>query len=213
MPYKNIVFVKLEKRLLNDFRWFGMSDKAQLLYIKLMLGCAETYNKLPTDWKLLGQLLHINWKRNVIESALKEIQDAYPKFQKDGDSYYFKDFHEKTNYIRDCPSSAQVVPKVGVDKEKDIDIDIDKEEDIDVRNLFIKTWSRSYNNLAEMQGAEQLVKQYGYNKVYRAFRIAGENNKLAVSYVRGILEKSAQKETQDNRRFKGSDVMNNVFGG
>jgi hypothetical protein len=135
MPYKNIVFVKLEKRLLNDHRWFGMSDKAQLLYIKLMLGCAETYNKLPTKQTLLRQQLHIGWKQNVFDSALKEVMEAFPKFKKDENRYYFEDFETKTNYIRECPSNAQVFPKEVTDIDKDIYIDKDIEETVTTSSI------------------------------------------------------------------------------
>lgn len=143
MPYKNIVFVKLEKRLLNDHRWFTMSEKAQLLYIKLMLGCAETYNKLPSESLTLRQQLRITWKKSVFDSAIKEIENNFPKFKKDGNYYYFEDFENKTNYIRECPSNAQVLPKEGVyiDKEKDIDKEEDKEERIiGERTLIVKDY-------------------------------------------------------------------------
>jgi len=57
MSYTNIVFVKLEKRLLNDPRWWTLSEPAQLIYIKLILLAAETYNKIPKNDEILRQAL------------------------------------------------------------------------------------------------------------------------------------------------------------
>lgn len=92
------------------------------------------------------------------------------------------------------------------------DININKEEDTDVRNLFVKRWSRSYKNISEMQGAEKLVCDYGYEKVDNAFRIAGERDKTTIPYVRGILSKEA-KDNEPKKRFGNSEVMNKYFGG
>lgn len=157
MPYKNIVFVKLEKRLLNDHRWFSMSDKAQLLYIKLMLGCAETYNKLPANSQLLRQQLRITWKKKVFDSAIKEIEFNFPKFKKDGNFYSFEEFDTKTNYRREIPSNTQVTPKEGIDIDKDIDID--KEAGILWRNIYLKN-----AGIVELDFVNSLIKKHGNKK-------------------------------------------------
>ena len=119
------MFAKLEKRLLNDHRWFGLSEEAQLNYIKLILVAAETYNKIPSNLDLLCTYFRTKQRKSTILKTLKEIELNFPKFKKDGEFYYFEDFHEKTNYIRECPSIAPVPPKVVVD------IDIEKEKDIE----------------------------------------------------------------------------------
>lgn len=119
MPYKNIVFVKLEKRLLNDPRFFGMSENAQLVYLKLMMIAAETYNRIPLEIGLVTQLLRTNLRKSTIDKAIKEVLQSFPKFKKSADFYYFEDFESKTNYRRDFPSDSEGMPKVVVDKEKD----------------------------------------------------------------------------------------------
>jgi len=85
--------------------------------------------------------------------------------------------------------------------------DKDKE---DVKLLFIKRWSRSYKNLSEMQGAERLINEYSYDKVDKAFRIAGEADVTKIAYVRGILLKE-QKENEPEPRYD-SKVMNKYYG-
>ena len=134
MPYRNIVFIKLEKRLLNDHRWFMMSEGAQLLYIKLLLIGATTYNNLPKDCHAIAKLCRSEVRKSRIEKYLLEIKEAFPKFKEDSQRYYFEGFEEKTNYIpeekgnpREIPGKSQVSPKVVTDKEEEEDKD--KEED------------------------------------------------------------------------------------
>ena len=129
MPYKNIVFVKLEKRLLNDPRWWTMSDEAQLIYVKLILLAAETYNKIPLNDNVLREALRSRLELKSFQKCLKEIEQNFPKLRKNKHFRYFGEFETKTNYIpkREIPRKSQVLPKVGADKEEDKDID--KEED------------------------------------------------------------------------------------
>jgi len=208
MPYKNIVFVKLEKRLLNDYRWFGMSEKAQLLFIKLVLAAAETYNKLPTDWKLIRQLLHLDWKQKVIESALNEIQNSFPKFKKSENYYYFEDFHEKTNYIKDFQRISQRFPKEVADKEKEKekekeqDKDSKREEEISqtanpndapeerkVRSIFIAEWKFNIPTEHLLNLSVDLLKKYGEEKLRMGARICGEYGKRSnFRYLEGVLK-------------------------
>lgn len=107
MPYTNIVFVKLEKRLLNDHRWFMMSESAQLIYIKLILLAAETNNKIPKnnpnmrifapdmrfENKALRQALRSKLDPSEFNKCIEEIKNNFPKFLSNKHYYYFKDFH------------------------------------------------------------------------------------------------------------------------
>jgi len=125
MPYRNIVFVKLEKRLLNDHRWFMMSEGAQLLYIKLILLAASTHNLIPKNEASLVLLLRFDARKEYLRKRLMEVKSAFPKFKETTQHYYFEDFEEKTNYIkgtpREIPSISKGTPRDGVDKEIDKD--------------------------------------------------------------------------------------------
>ena len=81
----------------------------------------------------------------------------------------------------------------------------------EISNLFTKRWSRPYKNLSELQGAEKLVLEFGYDKVNDAFRKAGENGITKIPYVRGILNKDKEKETP-KKRFGSSSIMNEMYG-
>ena len=72
MPYKNIVFVKLEKRLASDHRWYMMSEEAQLNYIRLILLAAETYNRIPKSIDALKLAFKTKQTSDQIKSTLEE---------------------------------------------------------------------------------------------------------------------------------------------
>lgn len=125
MPYKNIVFVKLEKRLLDDPRWWTMSDYSQLLYAKLILLAANLGNKIPIDPLILSQAVRCSLPIAEFNRSLEEVKNNFPKFKRRSlngkDFYYFSNFHEKTNYIpkKEVPGKSQGLPKDVVDKDKD----------------------------------------------------------------------------------------------
>ena len=124
MPYKNIVYAKLEKRLLEDPRWYMLSETSQLNYIKLILTAQATYNRIPTQLGAIRKAFKTNQRLKTLELSLIEIGKAFPKFRKSAEYYYFEEFETKTNYIREELGSALGIPK----EETDIDIDIDIEK-------------------------------------------------------------------------------------
>jgi len=129
MPYRNIVFAKLEKRLFSDYRWYMMSEPAQLNYIRFILFAAETYNKIPKNLEAIKRAFKTDQSLTEIEATIKEIKANFPKFKENKHFYLFDGFDEKTNYIphREIPRKSRGLPKDGVDKEEDKDKD--KEED------------------------------------------------------------------------------------
>ncbi|RKY32665.1 MAG: hypothetical protein DRP74_02175 [Candidatus Omnitrophota bacterium] len=130
MPYKNIVFVKLEKRLLNDPRWWSMSEPAQLIYVKLILLAADTYNKIPKNDIVLRKALRSRLNLKSFQKCLKEIKNNFPKFKDNKHYCYFEEFETKTNYIpkREIPRKSLGFPKGGADKDKEEEEDKDKEK-------------------------------------------------------------------------------------
>lgn len=149
MPYRNIVYAKLEKRLLNDHRWFTMTDQSQLIYIKLILIAQDTYNQIPKNVETLRQLCRCK-RKNILVRSIEDIKMNFPKFKESENFYYFDDFHEKTNYIRECPSNAEGAPKAGVEKEKEEDKEKEKEE--------ISPILDSWNSFAESLGLTKIIK-------------------------------------------------------
>lgn len=141
MPYKNIVFAKLEKRLLDDHRWYMMSEDAQLIYIKLILLASATYNKVPKNPDALRIGLKTTQDLETLKKSIAEIKANFPKFKEAKGFYFFDKFEEKTNYIpkQAIPRKAQGSARVGVDKSR-----VDK--------------SRVYKNREEKTGPSAALK-------------------------------------------------------
>ena len=55
MPRTRHEFVKLEIRLMNDPRFFMLSEYDQLLYIKLLCLAKQTRNHIRKDWRAIGE--------------------------------------------------------------------------------------------------------------------------------------------------------------
>src|SRR3990167_2036278 len=135
MPYKNIVFVKLEKRLLNDPRWWTMRSYSQLLYIKMLMVAAENRNKIPFDPTIFRGLVRCELSIAEFNKCVQEVLQNFPRIKRrsiDGNNfYYFSNFHEYTNYIpkKEKLGKSRGNPKDALDKEKEEDKEKDKEKD------------------------------------------------------------------------------------
>jgi hypothetical protein len=101
MSYKNIVFIKLEKRLLNDPRWYMMSENARFNYLRFILFAAETYNRIPRDLITIKQAFRTDQTVEEVQRTIDEIMENFPRFQGDSKYYFFDNFDEKTNFIPD----------------------------------------------------------------------------------------------------------------
>lgn len=147
MPYKNIVFVKLEKRLFNDHRWYMMSEAAQLNYVRFILFAAESYNKIPKNITAIKKAFKTNQDEDTIKKTIEEIKKSFPKFKENKDFYYFQGFDEKTNYIpKEKLGKSQGSPKEGTDKEKEEDKDKDKRKKKNYSS-FCKDVGTAWNDL------------------------------------------------------------------
>ncbi len=118
MPYTNIQWIKLEKRLLNDHRFFLMSEKAQLYYVKVLLLCALTVNRVPRKYEVLRQLLRTECTESELNKIFDEIKNNFPKLLFHKDYYYIKGFKENHNYIakKEFLGTSEGNPKDVVDK-------------------------------------------------------------------------------------------------
>ena len=116
MPYKNINWVKLEKRLLNDYRYYSMSQPARLLYIEMMMIAAQTNNKIPANPETLKSITRSPYEPEEIAKLIEEIRKSFPKLKKESNFYKFSEWSSRTNqrsegYPRDIPGISQGYPK------------------------------------------------------------------------------------------------------
>ena len=163
MPYANIVFIKLEKRLLNDYRWYTMSDHAQLLYIKLILLAAETYNKIPRNDDVLMQALRSTLEIGMFKGSMQEIRKNYPKFKCNKHFYYFDEFENKTNYIPTGKSQGnpKEIQRVCQNKNKNKNKNKSEEENKSLFGDFVLLTQDQYQKLCDeftKLGADEKIK-------------------------------------------------------
>ena len=123
MPYRNIHWIKLEKRLLNDYRFNSLSEESQLIFLKLLMLAAETNNKIPKNPDLIKSALRSNQSANKIEEYLKEIKANFPKFKENKWFYFFKEWSNRCNWIaqkellrNSSGTAGEVIDKNRIDK-------------------------------------------------------------------------------------------------
>jgi hypothetical protein len=97
MPYKNLLWAKLEKRLLNDYRFYSLSEKCQLTYVKLIMGAVETSNKLPKTTSVLKELLRYKGTEEELKTDIEDIKKNFPKFKESSSYYYFYEWKNRVN--------------------------------------------------------------------------------------------------------------------
>ena len=163
MPYKNIVWVKLEKQLLNDHRFFTLSETSQLYYIKILLLCAETNNKIPRKYPILKALLRTEYKESELDKIIEDIKKNFPKLLLHKDFYYIKGFKSKHNWIKQ--GSSLGVPKEDVDKRRE-----ERDKDKDKNRELLQTFSDLHKEVVGIAYAPNFGKDkkllYGLMDIY-----------------------------------------------
>ncbi|MCH8325212.1 MAG: hypothetical protein IIB83_01400 [Bacteroidetes bacterium] len=109
-------FVKLETRIINDWRFFRMSEFEQLVYIKLLAISRTTGNQIPKSGAVLKDLLRTIRGVTEVISAVKRIKANFPKFKENKYFYYFDGYELRlSNYVPNVSINS------GVDEDEDID--------------------------------------------------------------------------------------------
>jgi hypothetical protein len=131
MPYRQIHWIKLERRLLNDHRFYLMSESAQLVYIKLLMLSAETRNKIPSEPMLLKTIFRCNLTEDAFRQCLEEVEVSFPKLVKRNGFYQFKEWDNRHNqtYTKDIRGISHEYPSLVKNKKKKEEEDIRKKSD------------------------------------------------------------------------------------
>lgn len=177
MPYKNIHWIKLEKRLLHDYRFYTLPEEAQLIYLKMLMLAAETTNKIPKNSEIIKTIFRTNLSNDKIKENIKLIQQNFPKFVETNNFYRFREWSNRCNWInkKELRGSAEGTPEDGVDKirkekirkeyirVKEFDISTFQSDDYSRMNKAINTLYAKAKKDAEVvcAGLEWLSKQ-GY---------------------------------------------------
>jgi hypothetical protein len=103
MPYSNIVYVKLFLDLFfgdNRFRFlYKLSDRQQLLYIKLLALAGSTQNSIPDDLEYISHTINYKGTISDLKEDLMAIEENFPKLHNGNGCYQFENFEELHNYI------------------------------------------------------------------------------------------------------------------
>jgi len=121
MPYRQIHWIKLEKRLLNDHRFYLMDEASQLVFVKLLMVAAETKNKIPKSPQVLTTILRCTQGEGVVKHAIEEIKNNFPKFIETKNFYCFKGFENRHNQVYNGISlgySSESIDKTRLDQIK-----------------------------------------------------------------------------------------------
>jgi hypothetical protein len=184
MPYTTIHWIKLEIRLLNDPRFFLMSEEAQLLFVKLLMVFAHFRGKTQKNWTILRQILRTSRTESELEKSFEEIRTNFPKVLVSNGYISIKDFKKRHNWVspEELPGNSQGTPKDSQDKEKiKIRIDIVIRELIKQQNWeeALKTnpnlLSDTYTRHA--RSAKKLILAVGEVKSCEAIRKMAESYK------------------------------------
>ena len=132
MPYTSIHWVKLEKRLLNDHRFYTLNEPSQLIYLKMLMLAAETGNKIPKNTTILKSCFRSTLTPQEIENCIKEIIKNFPKFIYSNEFYKFKEWAMRTNWVlaKELRRNSQGTPREVLDKNRIDKNRIDKNREV-----------------------------------------------------------------------------------
>lgn len=157
-------FVKLETRLLNDYRFFEMSERGQLTYIKLLVLGRSSNNKITKRLPTLKALLRVNWSEDDISLVIKEIKSNFPNFKSNKYFHYFFGYEER--FLGRKLKTPIGANNSCVDEDVDLDVDKDVEEDKDLtkatpvlHTALDKIYKQGFNIYSLINKAKKLMGQ------------------------------------------------------
>ena len=207
MPYTKIHWIKLEIRLLNDPRFFLISEKAQLLYLKLLLGLGQSGGKVSLNWSILGQVLRLNWKEDEFKVAFAEIKSNFPKVIINNGFIAIKDFKNKHNFLSntELQGNSHGTPKDAEDKIREVSksrIDLVVRELIEAQGWLISDNPLLLTDIYKRHGrsAKKLLQLVDDEKVINAIkRMAGEYKRKGLSWTLETVIKHLPELLQEEK--------------
>ena len=169
MPITLREFQKVEIRILDDHRFFTLSDFDQLLYLKLLLVAKKTGNKIPKNPSIIRALLRCSGADSDIESGLIRIKENFPKFNENKYFWYFDDL----------PSRAF---KNGTDRDRDKDRE--KEGEFEVLWASLRRKEGKKEALRHFCAARKLHRLEDITKAINNYNAKIEVEKIEPKYIK-----------------------------
>ena len=159
MPYKNIVFVKLYLDLFDgDDRFlFRLTERQQLLYIKLLYLAGKTHNKIPKNLNFIEKKINYQEGGQELTKDIQKIKQVFRRFKETKHWYTFSNFEELRNRLDDGKiGSSQGRPKDtlgNTPNEKE-----NEKENEKARENFERVWKEYPNKVEKAKAWEKFAK-------------------------------------------------------
>ena len=125
MARKNIVWIRLQLTLLNDYRFTDkLTDSQKLLYISLLLLAGSCKNKIPNDANYIKRQLNLESPVEKIRIDMDTLAKVYPKFVIGKDFCSFAKFDEIHNWIEPTYKGTPSVTRGVTPRKSKNEIDI-----------------------------------------------------------------------------------------
>ena len=125
MPKTRHEFVKLEIRLMNDPRFFMLSEYDQLNYIKLICLAKQTHNRIRKDFEAIRSSFRSNQSTTEVQKSIKRIMSSF-RAEKGRSSSSKDTLIQNRYYIWFRDWDSRYIPYGGVE----IEVEKDKEKEI-----------------------------------------------------------------------------------
>lgn len=178
-------FVKMEVRMLNDHRYFTLSEPDRLIYLEFLMIAKLTRNKIPKNWQVIKAYLRTNRSETDIISALNRIKDNFPKFKENKYFYHFTDFDSRFGNYRTEEEE---------DKEEDKEITSTVINDL---NLVCKTSYKLFGIKTRKQINTRLKEGFTLEDFKSVHR------KKYAEWANTDMEKFLRPETLYSNKFEG----------
>lgn len=100
MPYKNLVFVKIQLGVLREYRFTDqLSDDDKLIFFLLIALSGVTHNKIPRKIEWISRFFNLKMSKRRVENSIKNIASVFPKLVIGDEFIYWKNFEKIHNYI------------------------------------------------------------------------------------------------------------------
>ena len=100
MPRTNIVFVKLYLSLFDNDRFlYQLTERQQLLYIKLLYLAGRTHNRIPNNLMYIAHKVNYGHGEDNFRRDIEQIRRVFPKFTEKDGFFRFDNFDKLHNYI------------------------------------------------------------------------------------------------------------------
>jgi len=132
MPYANIVWVKVHLNLLDgDDRFlYQITERQQLLYLKMLILAGKTNNATPKNPVFIANAIHYPHGDQELTLDISRLMEVFPKFTQTKHHYIFTNFDKIHNRISEgTPKELPRDTQRGVlDKSREEKIRVDKRE-------------------------------------------------------------------------------------